>query len=464
MDVVAESPGNVDSSGINNFAKLRAAVPDLAIAGGREFALGEIDRRLTAKPETVGTFWREVSGSAAAHHPDITALYCFLESEAGRYALVEFIAGETLEDLVKRSDPESCERGIPLFCRMLDAVEGLSAKEQGALQLENRSSGLELSDFGVLRVRGQVRSKLYGTVMIRPDGFWAEQILGDSDSERPHGDPLLMAACQKLTGQAPPGSAPSIQLDDCVICSLIRPPAPAMPRMAPPAVPVPSAPAARPLPAKQASLASRLGRRVVPYLIALGTALLVLIAFFGVGGYFARRAAVPTADIPLVPPSTIAGALPEDLTEEPAVQPPPAAKGKVTPPAATIAPKPTPAPKQAKGARASEPVYSPAAKPAATNSSPQSSVQLARGTRPIRQTRLDYPAEAKRDRVSGLVELRLTIGEDGTVQSAKLLSGHPLLVAGLTEAISKWVYQPIRVDGKPMPMTTDVAIQFQLDK
>ena len=37
MDLVAESPGNVNSPGINNVAKLRAVVPDLVIGGGREF-------------------------------------------------------------------------------------------------------------------------------------------------------------------------------------------------------------------------------------------------------------------------------------------------------------------------------------------------------------------------------------------------------------------------------------------
>ena len=34
--------------------------------------------------------------------------------------------------------------------------------------------------------------------------------------------------------------------------------------------------------------------------------------------------------------------------------------------------------------------------------------------------------------------------------------------AGLAEEISKWVYQPLRINGKPVPMTTELAIKFNL--
>ena len=59
--------------------------------------------------------------------------------------------------------------------------------------------------------------------------------------------------------------------------------------------------------------------------------------------------------------------------------------------------------------------------------------------------------------------MQLTIAEDGSVQSPRVLSGDPLLRAGLAEEISKWVYQPLRVNGKPVPMTTELAIRFNLN-
>jgi TonB family protein len=88
---------------------------------------------------------------------------------------------------------------------------------------------------------------------------------------------------------------------------------------------------------------------------------------------------------------------------------------------------------------------------------------LARGARPIRQTSLEYPAVARKEHISGTVEMQLTIAEDGSVQSPRMLSGDPLLQAGLAEEISKWVYQPLRVNGKPVPMTTELSIRFKLN-
>jgi outer membrane biosynthesis protein TonB len=67
-------------------------------------------------------------------------------------------------------------------------------------------------------------------------------------------------------------------------------------------------------------------------------------------------------------------------------------------------------------------------------------------------------------RIAGVVELALTIGEDGSVRGSRVVSGHPLLSAGLADQISKWVYQPLRVDGIGRPMTVELAIRFLLDK
>ena len=59
--------------------------------------------------------------------------------------------------------------------------------------------------------------------------------------------------------------------------------------------------------------------------------------------------------------------------------------------------------------------------------------------------------------------MQLTIAADGSVQSQRVLSGDPLLRSGLAEEVSHWVYQPLRVDGKPVPMTTELAIRFNLN-
>jgi TonB family protein len=173
-------------------------------------------------------------------------------------------------------------------------------------------------------------------------------------------------------------------------------------------------------------------RKVAPYLIALVTAALVLITFYGVGGYLAQRNVPSNAGKLMLPPMP---PIPEEVPSDPAT------------------PDPAKAPK----------VKQAAARKIRASPPPIPSIIVTRGAKPIRQTSLAYPAEAQKENVSGVVEMQLTIAEDGSVQSPRVLSGDPLLRAGLTEEVSKWVYQPMRVNGKAVAMTTELAIRFDLN-
>src|SRR5262252_7195156 len=96
---------------------------DAQIATMRQFAFAQIGSRLTSDRNLVAAFWEEIGAPVNPSHPDLTVLYCSLRWMGQRFLLLEFVAGETLEQLVKRSDPASCECEIPLFCRLLDAFE-----------------------------------------------------------------------------------------------------------------------------------------------------------------------------------------------------------------------------------------------------------------------------------------------------------------------------------------------------
>jgi CheY-like chemotaxis protein len=93
---------------------------------------------------------------------------------------------------------------------------------------------------------------------------------------------------------------------------------------------------------------------------------------------------------------------------------------------------------------------------------PEATVALFRGFRPLRQTSLDYPAEARKEHVSGKVEMQITIAQDGSVQNPRVLSGDPLLCSGLIDEVSRWLYQPLRINGEPVAMVTELGIVFNL--
>ena len=74
----------------------------------------------------------------------------------------------------------------------------------------------------------------------------------------------------------------------------------------------------------------------------------------------------------------------------------------------------------------------------------------------------EYPMVAKRAGVQGRVEFTVLIGTDGSIESAQLVSGHPLLVPAAKTAVMQWKYQPFLLNGRAVKMMTDVVITFTL--
>jgi len=75
----------------------------------------------------------------------------------------------------------------------------------------------------------------------------------------------------------------------------------------------------------------------------------------------------------------------------------------------------------------------------------------------------EYPLDAVDLKIHGVVKITVIIGADGRVQSARLLSGHPLLAPAALQAVRKWVFEPTEVDGKPARVATEIDIPFDLD-
>src|ERR1700730_14028238 len=153
----------------------------LSIRSVRQCALNQIGSRLAAEPDLVASCWAQIG--TLEEEPDLTVIYCSVRRLLRTFVLLEFVAGETLEELVKRSDPANCEREIPLFCRILDAFEG-SAKR--AIGEAVPPSDLELIDFGVGRASGGLTSKFHGALLVAPDGTATDEVAGEYGGGRAH--------------------------------------------------------------------------------------------------------------------------------------------------------------------------------------------------------------------------------------------------------------------------------------
>jgi TonB family protein len=73
----------------------------------------------------------------------------------------------------------------------------------------------------------------------------------------------------------------------------------------------------------------------------------------------------------------------------------------------------------------------------------------------------DYPQDAADLGVHGVVKVSIVIGLDGRVESARLISGHALLVPAALQAARKWVFEPTLVNEKPVRVATEISIPFE---
>jgi TonB family protein len=70
-----------------------------------------------------------------------------------------------------------------------------------------------------------------------------------------------------------------------------------------------------------------------------------------------------------------------------------------------------------------------------------------------------YPELAKRMRITGAVEVKVTVDADGKVNDAKALSGNRMLSPAAEDAVRKWKFAP-----GPGEATVQVEINFVLSE
>ena len=72
----------------------------------------------------------------------------------------------------------------------------------------------------------------------------------------------------------------------------------------------------------------------------------------------------------------------------------------------------------------------------------------------------EYPPVAQQSRVGGDVVLEAVVGTDGRVQSVRVVKSHPLLEAAAVNAVKQWRYEPLRLNGTPVPFVLTVTVAF----
>lgn len=170
-----------------------------------------------------------------------------------------------------------------------------------------------------------------------------------------------------------------------------------------------------------------------------------------------RQPVTQATPIPAIPDYSSVAASPESATPpKPASAAPEAqqnARGDSEPAVQTGAPAreiPAEAPKAA--------VQAEVAQPPSTPSKPRE-VQVAEI---IQRVSPEYPVLARRQKVSGTVEVEVDVSEKGDVVIAKATSGPSLLRPAAEQALMKWRFKPASVGGVSVPSKAKVSVSFSL--
>ena len=73
-----------------------------------------------------------------------------------------------------------------------------------------------------------------------------------------------------------------------------------------------------------------------------------------------------------------------------------------------------------------------------------------------------YPADAKQQRIQGVVWMKAIIDKEGNVADIQLVSGHALLAPPAMEAVKQWKYRPYLLNGMPIEVETPIQVNFTL--
>jgi serine/threonine-protein kinase len=156
----------------------------------REVALKVLRPELAAAPEVVARFRTEALALARLNHPNVATIHGFHTEDGTPFIVMEYIAGQTLDALVRGFGPMRSARALPIFFQVLEAMQ--HAHDHGLVHRDLKASNVMLSalgvvkmlDFGIARIAGSAHLTK-GTHSIGTPAWMApEQIRGEEADAR----------------------------------------------------------------------------------------------------------------------------------------------------------------------------------------------------------------------------------------------------------------------------------------
>ena len=175
----------------------------------RQVAIKVMSAEARNDPAFVERFRQEARMQGALNHPNVALLFDYFVHDGAPVAVMEFIDGESLEQLIRRRGPIPAHEAIPIFKQALRGVA--AAHRAGIIHRDLKTANLMITwcdivkvmDFGIAKRQNSTGATKASTSIGSPLYMAPEQILGHVVDCRTDVYALGITLYQLLSGQLP---------------------------------------------------------------------------------------------------------------------------------------------------------------------------------------------------------------------------------------------------------------------
>jgi len=175
----------------------------------RPVAIKMLKAELAGNPDVIERFRVEAVTLARLNHPCIATLYSFFREGEHYYMVMEFVRGDTLENLIRRSGQLAPEYAAEILAQTLDGMA--HAHAMGVLHRDIKPANImitgegrvKVTDFGIARVLGSSRMTRDGRIIGTLEYLAPERIRGEEADIRSDLYSVGVVMYEAISGRLP---------------------------------------------------------------------------------------------------------------------------------------------------------------------------------------------------------------------------------------------------------------------
>ncbi|WNQ13673.1 Stk1 family PASTA domain-containing Ser/Thr kinase [Paenibacillus aurantius] len=175
----------------------------------RKVAVKVLRSQFVHDEEFIHRFRREAQSAAALSHPNVVSIYDVGQKDETHYIVMEYVEGQTLNDLIKEKAPLQVEEAIHIASQICDALEHAHSNQIVHRDIKphnillGRNGRVKVTDFGIARAGTSSSITQTGSVLGSVHYFSPEHAKGTTAGAKSDLYSLGIVLYQMLTGKLP---------------------------------------------------------------------------------------------------------------------------------------------------------------------------------------------------------------------------------------------------------------------